>query len=122
MRNLEASIKYLRESGVTLERVQEELDYRDSSNLSWDSDLYEYSTEELEEMEVNWDDMVLIMKKADMNYEPELRKEIESFKTCDGAERAWKRWAFGAITFAHSAKLITKEQQYSLYKEYEILG
>lgn len=46
-------IQKLIDDGVTLEQVSEELDYRDMAmeGSTWDDCLFEYSIEELEEVE-----------------------------------------------------------------------
>jgi hypothetical protein len=49
-------IDQLKQDGVTLKQIQTELDYRDVSNYGWYDDLYEYSTEELEQIENEWKD------------------------------------------------------------------
>ena len=57
---MEVIIPELKEIGVTLEQLSEELNYRDRAGIieareGWDDDLYFYSTEELEYAEELWD-------------------------------------------------------------------
>ena len=52
----------LKNAGVTLEQLSEELYYRDRNGITearegWDDDLYLYSTEELEDAEELWDEV-----------------------------------------------------------------
>ena len=49
-------IENLKASKITLKQVAEEIDYRDKAGEGsrWDNDLYDYSTEELVEIESNW--------------------------------------------------------------------
>jgi len=49
-------IQQLKEDGVTLNHIQNELDYREnsSSDMKWDDNLYEYTTDELLSMEQTW--------------------------------------------------------------------
>lgn len=54
-------IPQLRQNGVELSRLSEELDYRDVARPTephggWDDDLIDYSTEELELMETLWEE------------------------------------------------------------------
>ena len=58
----ETIIPDLKNAGVTLEQLSEELDYRDRNGITearegWDDDLYLYSTEELEDAEELWDEV-----------------------------------------------------------------
>lgn len=54
--DLKENIEELKSSGVTLDRLSEELSYRENSGDNrWDDDLYVYSTDELGFMEVSWD-------------------------------------------------------------------
>ena len=42
---------------IILKQISKELDYRDQSiDGRWDNDLYEYETEELQEIEAHWKD------------------------------------------------------------------
>lgn len=49
-------IQQLKEDSVTLNHIQNELDYREnsSSDMKWDDNLYEYTTDELLSMEQTW--------------------------------------------------------------------
>lgn len=47
-------IRQLKCDGITLEQIGEELDYRERSSLNWDDALIKYSTEELEQIEIEW--------------------------------------------------------------------
>ena len=45
-------VRFLSENNITIEQISEELTYRENSNgLSWNDVLYEFSTEELAELE-----------------------------------------------------------------------
>jgi len=57
MTNTINDIARLKADGVTLEQISEELDYRGNAaeGSRWDDDLYEYSTEELTEIEIAWE-------------------------------------------------------------------
>lgn len=48
---VESTVKKLIQNGVTLKQISKELDFRENSSMNWDDDLFEYSTEELEEIE-----------------------------------------------------------------------
>ena len=55
-------ISDLKNAGVTLEQLSEELDYIERNVITearegWDDDLYLYSTEELEDAEELWDEV-----------------------------------------------------------------
>lgn len=52
-------IENLKREGVTLNDIHNELDYRDRASCEnkWDDNLYEYSTEELQEIEVKWEEL-----------------------------------------------------------------
>lgn len=57
---ISAIIPELKKSGVSLPQIQEELDYRERSQVSdgregWDDALIDYSTEELTNAEILWD-------------------------------------------------------------------
>ena len=59
---METIIPNLKNAGVTLDQLSEELDYRDRNGITearegWDDDLYFYSTEELEDAEELWDEV-----------------------------------------------------------------
>lgn len=56
-----------------------------------------------------------------MFYYDALRNEIEFFKNSDDEKKYWKRWAFGAITYAVDVNLITEQQQQDLYRDFDIL-
>ena len=49
-------IENLKRDNVTLEQIEKELDYRSEAGKDsrWDDNLFEYSTDELESIEVNW--------------------------------------------------------------------
>jgi hypothetical protein len=48
-------IQNLRTDGITLTDITEELDYRDRANGNrWDDNLFEYSDEELADIEQTW--------------------------------------------------------------------
>ena len=51
-------IAVLKYRNVTLKQVSKELDYRSQAteDMKWDDDLYEYETEELQEIEQHWKD------------------------------------------------------------------
>jgi hypothetical protein len=51
-------IAVLKYNNVTLKQVSKELDYRDQADINsrWDDDLFEYETEELQEIEQHWKD------------------------------------------------------------------
>ena len=51
-------IAVLKYHNVTLKQISKELDYRSQAaeDMKWDDDLYEYKTEELQEVEQHWKD------------------------------------------------------------------
>ena len=64
---METIIPNLKNAGVTLDQLSEELDYRDRNGITearegWDDDLYLYSTEELEDAEELWDEVAQVNK------------------------------------------------------------
>lgn len=55
------TIVELRASGITLKDIQNELDYREQANVldgigGWNDDLIYYPTEELQDMELAWEE------------------------------------------------------------------
>lgn len=49
------AIKELTLSGIALQAISNELDYRENSNGNrWDDNLYEFSTDELDKIECVW--------------------------------------------------------------------
>ena len=59
---MKSIIPNLKNAGVTLDQLSEELDYRDRNGITearegWDDDLYLYSTEELEDAEELWNEV-----------------------------------------------------------------
>ena len=59
---MESIIPNLKNAGVTLDQLSEELDCRDRNGITearevWDDDLYFYSTEELEDAEELWNEV-----------------------------------------------------------------
>ena len=51
-------IAVLRYHNVTLRQIKKELDYRNQADINsrWDDDLFEYETEELQEIKQHWKD------------------------------------------------------------------
>lgn len=49
-------IERLKAVGVNLTQISEELNYRDEAGKEsrWDDDLYDYSTDDLEQIELAW--------------------------------------------------------------------
>lgn len=62
---METIIPNLKNAGVTLDQLSEELDYRDRNGITkaregWDDDLYFYSTKELEGAEELWNEVAQV--------------------------------------------------------------
>lgn len=55
--SLPTDMERLKEDGITLEQISEELSYREGApDTTWDDNLFEYTTSELEYVEQHWND------------------------------------------------------------------